>query len=174
MLHSGGLRDQAVHFFFFFFFCSTGVWTQGLHLEPPHQPYFCEGFFEIGSGGPICWGWLWTTILLISAYWVARITDVSHQCPARLCISEKFPGAAAAASLAVRTTGLHSGPWTRDHRGETQAQQENIENFVLHQGLLAHLLRCLHFFFFSNEDFVTWQFLLVELVELDIYYQILE
>jgi hypothetical protein len=22
---------------------------QGLHLEPLHQPYFCEGFFEIGS-----------------------------------------------------------------------------------------------------------------------------
>jgi hypothetical protein len=22
--------------FFFFFFCSTGVWAQGLHLEPLH------------------------------------------------------------------------------------------------------------------------------------------
>jgi hypothetical protein len=28
------------------------------------------------------WGWLWTTILLISASWVARITGVSHQNPA--------------------------------------------------------------------------------------------
>jgi hypothetical protein len=24
----------------FFFFCSAGVWTQGLHLEPLHQPFF--------------------------------------------------------------------------------------------------------------------------------------
>jgi hypothetical protein len=23
---------------FFFFFCGTGAWTQGLHLEPLHQP----------------------------------------------------------------------------------------------------------------------------------------
>jgi hypothetical protein len=34
---------------FFFFFGGTGAWTQGLHLEPLHQPYFCERFFEIGS-----------------------------------------------------------------------------------------------------------------------------
>jgi hypothetical protein len=33
----------------FFFFCGTGAWTRGLHLEPLHQPYLCEGFFEIGS-----------------------------------------------------------------------------------------------------------------------------
>jgi hypothetical protein len=31
------------------FFCSTEARTQGLHLESLHQPYFCEGFFEIGS-----------------------------------------------------------------------------------------------------------------------------
>jgi hypothetical protein len=31
------------------FFCGTGIWTQGLHLEPLHHPYFCEGFFKIGS-----------------------------------------------------------------------------------------------------------------------------
>jgi hypothetical protein len=41
-------------FFFFFFFCGTGVWTQALHLEPLYQPYFCEGFFEIGSPRTIC------------------------------------------------------------------------------------------------------------------------
>jgi hypothetical protein len=27
-------------FAFFFFFCSPGAWTQGLHLEPFHQPCF--------------------------------------------------------------------------------------------------------------------------------------
>jgi hypothetical protein len=28
-----------------------------------------------------CWGWLWTTILPISASQVARITGISHQHP---------------------------------------------------------------------------------------------
>jgi hypothetical protein len=30
-------------------FCSTGVWTQGLHLEPLYQSFFCGEVFEIGS-----------------------------------------------------------------------------------------------------------------------------
>jgi hypothetical protein len=28
-----------------FFFCGTGVRTQGLHVEPLHHPFFCDGFF---------------------------------------------------------------------------------------------------------------------------------
>jgi hypothetical protein len=53
--------------FFFLFILGTGAWTQGLHLEPLHQPYFCEGFFEIGSHELFPRGWLRTAILLISA-----------------------------------------------------------------------------------------------------------
>jgi hypothetical protein len=30
----------------FFFFCGTVVWTQGLHLEPLRQSFFCDGFFR--------------------------------------------------------------------------------------------------------------------------------
>jgi hypothetical protein len=30
----------------------------------------------------ICSSWLWTLMLLISASWVARITGVTHRCPA--------------------------------------------------------------------------------------------
>jgi hypothetical protein len=37
-------------------------------------------FFKIGSRELFAQGWLWTTILLIPAFWVARITGVSHQC----------------------------------------------------------------------------------------------
>jgi hypothetical protein len=33
----------------------TGVWTQGLHLEPLHQPFFVKGFFEIGSWELFAW-----------------------------------------------------------------------------------------------------------------------
>jgi hypothetical protein len=64
--------------FFLSFFCGTGAWTQGLHLELLHQPYFCEGVFKIVSHETICLGWFLTTILLISATWVAMITGVSH------------------------------------------------------------------------------------------------
>jgi hypothetical protein len=41
---------------------------------------FYGGFFKIGPHGTICLGWLQTTILLISASWVARIIGVSHRC----------------------------------------------------------------------------------------------
>jgi hypothetical protein len=51
-------------------------------LSPLHQPYFCEGFFKIGSHRTICPGWLQIVILLISVSLVARITDVSHWLPA--------------------------------------------------------------------------------------------
>jgi hypothetical protein len=64
------------------FFCSTGVWTQGLHLGPLHQSFLCDGVFWDRVLQTICLGWPWTTILLISASWVARITGVSHQRPA--------------------------------------------------------------------------------------------
>jgi hypothetical protein len=56
------------------FFFSTRVWTQGLHLEPLHQSFFvCDRVLQT-----ICWGCLWTAILLISASWVARISGMSH------------------------------------------------------------------------------------------------
>jgi hypothetical protein len=55
---------------FFFSFCCTRAWIQGLHLEPLHQPLFCDGFFWDTVSWTICPGWLRTTILLISASWV--------------------------------------------------------------------------------------------------------
>jgi hypothetical protein len=33
----------------FLFFCSTGVSTQGLYLEPLHQPFVVKDFFKIES-----------------------------------------------------------------------------------------------------------------------------
>jgi hypothetical protein len=46
VLHS---RMYSICTFSNFFVCGTGALTQGLLLKTPHQPYFCEGFFEIGS-----------------------------------------------------------------------------------------------------------------------------
>jgi hypothetical protein len=71
---------------FFFFICHTGVWTQCLHFEPLCQPCFVLDFFQYRVKQTICTGWLWTTILLITASWVARIIAVSHQHPALMVL----------------------------------------------------------------------------------------
>jgi hypothetical protein len=65
-----------------FFNNCTSAWTQGLHLEPLHQPFFVMGFFRIGSCKVYVPGWLQTTIL-ISAPWVARITGMSQRAPGK-------------------------------------------------------------------------------------------
>jgi hypothetical protein len=44
---------------------------------------FC-GYFRDRVSQTLCPGWLWTAILLISAFWVARIAGVSHWCPSGL------------------------------------------------------------------------------------------
>jgi hypothetical protein len=53
-----------------------------LPLEPVYQLFvlWCL-FFHDRISRTICWGWLPTTTLLISASWVTRITCVSHQHP---------------------------------------------------------------------------------------------
>jgi hypothetical protein len=84
---------------FLHFFCGTGAWTQGLHLEPLHQPYFCERFFRDKVLRTICLGWVQTMILLISVSWIARITGVICSCwyflsnwnPMSVLISSHFP-----------------------------------------------------------------------------------
>jgi hypothetical protein len=68
--------NDTLFLFFFFFFCSTEAWTQGLPLEPLHQPFFVMGFFKIGSQELF----VQTESLLISAAWIDRIISVSHQC----------------------------------------------------------------------------------------------
>jgi hypothetical protein len=63
--------------------CGSGVWTQGLHLEPLHQPCFYDGFFQDRVSRTICLDWHRTMIFLISASRVARIISMSHWCPAK-------------------------------------------------------------------------------------------
>jgi hypothetical protein len=55
-------------------------------VTPP--ALFCTGYFWHRVSWTICLGWLQTTVLLISASQVARITGVSHQCPA-VCLLSK-------------------------------------------------------------------------------------
>jgi hypothetical protein len=62
------------------------LWYWGLNVGPTPwvtpSALFCDGFFCDRVSWTICPGWLRTAILLISASWVARITGVSHCCPA--------------------------------------------------------------------------------------------
>jgi hypothetical protein len=72
------------------FFCKC-VWDWGLnsglakqelyHLNHTSSPS-CSDYFEDGISWSICLDWPRTESLLISASQVARITDMSHQCPA--------------------------------------------------------------------------------------------
>jgi hypothetical protein len=66
-------------FFFFFFFCSNGVLTQGLHLEPLHQPFYVMSLLVIVSHDLFTWTGIESLILLISASLVDRITGMSHR-----------------------------------------------------------------------------------------------
>jgi hypothetical protein len=65
----------------FFFVC---VWYWSLNSGP--TPWatlpatFYDGFFWDRILQTICPGWLWTSLLLTSASWVDRMTDMSHQC----------------------------------------------------------------------------------------------
>jgi hypothetical protein len=59
--------------------CVVLEWTQGLHLEPFLQAFIVIVFFRVRISRTICPDWLQTTILLISASWVAGIIDVNHQ-----------------------------------------------------------------------------------------------
>jgi hypothetical protein len=56
----------------------TVIWTQGLPFEQLHQPFLCEGIFRDRVSWTIFLGWLQTSVFLISVFWVARITGVSH------------------------------------------------------------------------------------------------
>jgi hypothetical protein len=58
-------------FFKNFFILWTRVWTQSLHLEPLHQPFFVMVFFQDRVWRTIFPGCPCTVILLISASWVA-------------------------------------------------------------------------------------------------------
>jgi hypothetical protein len=50
-----GTRLTNKMYVFLFVFCSTGVWTQGLHLEPLHQPCFVVAVFKIHSHKLFVW-----------------------------------------------------------------------------------------------------------------------
>jgi hypothetical protein len=50
----------------------------------------CDGFFGDRVFQTICPGWLRTSVLWISASWIARITGVSHQRLAWHLFNKKF------------------------------------------------------------------------------------
>jgi hypothetical protein len=63
---------------FFFFFLVLGLELKAFTLNHSASP-FCDRYFQDRFSQTICPSWLRTTILLISASWVAKITGMSHQ-----------------------------------------------------------------------------------------------
>jgi hypothetical protein len=68
--------------FYYFIFAVLGFELRAYSLSHSTSSFFVMGFFEIRSNILFAWGWLQTSVLLISASWVARIIGMSHQCPA--------------------------------------------------------------------------------------------
>jgi hypothetical protein len=93
---------------FFFFFCSTGIWSQDLHLKPLHQHFFVIGVFKIGFHELFVPDWLQTAILLISVSWVTRITGKSVV-PCQFMIFESYFGADAI----IISCLLHKKKWLK-------------------------------------------------------------
>jgi hypothetical protein len=85
------LHEYLSFIVFLSFFCESGVWTQGFvfamqvlyRLSP-----FYSGYFGDGVSWAICEGWPQTLILPISAFQIARIKGMSHQCSA-LSLNDK-------------------------------------------------------------------------------------
>jgi hypothetical protein len=65
-------------FFCFLFFAVLRLELRAYTLSHSTVPCLCVRYFWDIVSQTICQSWLWSTILLISASWVARITGVSH------------------------------------------------------------------------------------------------
>jgi hypothetical protein len=67
------------HWFRILYLCILQYW--GLNLQPipwaTPPTLYCDGFFRNMISRTVCWNLIFTS-------WVARITGVSHQHPARL------------------------------------------------------------------------------------------
>jgi hypothetical protein len=63
----------------YFFLALLEFWTQGLYLEPLHQPFFAKAFFKLGLWEQLAWTGFepWSSWSLS----LARIRGVSHWCP---------------------------------------------------------------------------------------------
>jgi hypothetical protein len=73
----------AIHsdLFSFFIFAVLGFRLRTFTLSHSTRPFLSWVFWDRVLW-IICPGWRWTSILVISASWVARITGLSHRCPA--------------------------------------------------------------------------------------------
>jgi hypothetical protein len=67
--------------FIYFILAVLGFELRAYTLSHSTSLILCWVFFQGRVSWTICPGWLWTSILLISASWVAGITGMSHQNP---------------------------------------------------------------------------------------------
>jgi hypothetical protein len=78
------LRSLA-HFFIwsliYLFFMVLGIEQKASNLSHSTIPFLMMGLFQERVSRTICHWWLGTTLLLISASWLAKITGMSHWHP---------------------------------------------------------------------------------------------
>jgi hypothetical protein len=71
--------SMLIHLYFWQYLCLNSGPHATTWATPPAPS--CDGIFQDMASQAICPGWLWTTVLLISASWVARITGARHWRP---------------------------------------------------------------------------------------------
>jgi hypothetical protein len=96
---TGSLYVTQASFELTFFFSVLVLEFKVCTLSHSTSPFFCNGFFEIGSHKLFAQGWLQTLILLISASWVAGITGMSTAASAFWVLGLQ---------VCTTTPGLHS------------------------------------------------------------------
>jgi hypothetical protein len=104
---------------FFFFFAVPGLELRAYILSQSTSPFLWWIFWDRVSR-TIFPGWLWTTVLLISASWVAKIIGVSHWCPTLIYIltvtfARPVGLSPLLSSLLHTHTHTHTHPHTHPH-----------------------------------------------------------
>jgi hypothetical protein len=137
------------------FFHGAGDWTQGFMLTKQvlycfslTSSPFCSGYFGGGVWKTICPGWLRTTILLISASQVARLTGLSYWCLAMVYFLSNLH------AWLFTSTVFH---WLESTEGMNLCSQISIRSC---QKLLLHTFRWSHTFY-SLSTFIYWWITLI-------------
>jgi hypothetical protein len=72
-----------------FFFAVVGLELRASTLTQSANPFLWRVFWDRVSWNYLP-GWLWTSIILISASWVARMTGMSHRCLTAFLILKSY------------------------------------------------------------------------------------
>jgi hypothetical protein len=120
-----------------FFFMVLGLELRAYTLSQSTSP-FCIKYFWDRVSQTICLGWLRTTILLIAASWVARITGVSHQHPAAFCLLKQKLKEQQLLFLDAHPAGGYWDPWRAGTLGMRESGSHGSQGVSWQRPAISH------------------------------------